>query len=80
MIYKLSIRMTCYSPTVSPAPLHSNLLSLWLKVVRVSYRVGGLEFPSPPRNHEIEYGYYCFVTGIKQQSCPRLRQKQSERI
>ena len=35
---------------------------------------------SPPRNLEIEYGYYCFVTGIKQQSCPRLRQKQSERI
>ena len=29
---------------------------------------------SPP---EIEYG---FVTGIKQQSCPRLRQKQPERI
>ena len=43
---------------------------------RVSYR-GGI---SPPqRNFEIEYGYYCFVTGtcIKQQSCPRL---QSERI
>ena len=36
--------------------------------------------PPPPRNLEIEYGYYCFVTGIKQQSCSRLRQKQSERI
>ena len=36
--------------------------------------------PPHPRNLEIEYGYYCFVTGIKQQSCPRLRQKQSERI
>ena len=34
----------------------------------------------PPRNFEIEYGYYCFVTGSKQQSCPRLHQKQSERI
>ena len=39
---------------------------------------GGLNFP--PRNLEIEYGYYCFVTGIKQQSCSRLCQKQSERI
>ena len=29
------------------------------------------------RNLEIEY---CFVTGIKQPSCPRLRRKQSERI
>ena len=29
---------------------------------------------------EIEYGYYCFVMGIKQQSCPRVHQKQSERI
>ena len=28
---------------------------------------GGLEFPQPPpRNLEIEYGYYCFITGIKQ--------------
>ena len=43
---------------------------------RVSYRGGGgLEFP--PRNLEIEYG---FVTGIKQQSCLRLHQKQFERI
>ena len=25
----------------------------------------------PPGNLEIEYGYYCFVTDIKQQSCPR---------
>ena len=31
-----------------------------------------------PRNLEIEYGYYRFVTGIKQQSCPKLRQKQSK--
>ena len=30
--------------------------------------------PPPPQNPEIEYGYCCFVTGIKQQSCPRLRQ------
>ena len=37
---------------------------------RVSYRGGAWNFP--PRNLEIEYGYYCFVTGIKQQSCPRL--------
>ena len=47
---------------------------------RVSYRGGGGPGTSTPRNLEIEYGYYCFVTGIKQQSCPRLRQKQSERI
>ena len=36
--------------------------------------------PPPPRNLEIKYGCYCFVTGIKQQSCTRLCQKQSERI
>ena len=45
---------------------------------------GGLEFPPATifshRNLEIEYGYYSFVTGVKQQSCPRLRQKQSERV
>ena len=34
--------------------------------------------PPPTRNLEIEYSYYCFVTGMKQQSCPRLHQKQSE--
>ena len=38
---------------------------------------GPWNFP-PSRNLEIEYGYYCFVTGIKQQSCPRLCQKQSK--
>ena len=38
----------------------------------------GPGIPPPTRNLEIEYSYYCFVTGIKQQSCPRLRQKQSE--
>ena len=47
---------------------------------------GGMEFPNPPPPPspteilKIEYGYYCFVTGIKQQSCLRLCQKQSERI
>ena len=42
---------------------------------------GGLEFlPPPPEILEIEYGFFCFFTGIKQQSCPRFRQKQSERI
>ena len=38
---------------------------------------GGGGIPPPSRNLEIEYG---FVTGIKQQSCLRLRQKQFERI
>ena len=45
---------------------------------RVSYRGGALGFL--PRNLEIEYAYYCFVTCIKQQSCLRLCQKQSEMI
>ena len=49
---------------------------------KVSYR--GRNSPPPPfqRKFEIEYGYYCFVTGtcIKKQSCLRLHQKQSERI
>ena len=31
---------------------------------RVSYR-GGLEFPPPPKNLEIEYGYYCFVNLVQ---------------
>ena len=39
---------------------------------------GGAGILPPPRNLEIEYGSYCFVTGVKQQSCPRLRQKQSK--
>ena len=60
---------------------------------RVSYGIP----PPPPRNFEIEYGYYCgainisyltlHVTGHKYvpsnvvwKACPRLRQKQSERI
>ena len=61
--------------------------------VRVSYRGGGggggAEFP-PPRNPEIEYGYYIsylHVTEHKYVSskccleiCPRLCQKQSERM
>ena len=59
-----------------------------MHVSRVSYRGGEPGIPPPPpkpqfspsRNLEINYGYYCFVTCIKQQSCPRLRQKQSERI
>ena len=57
-------------------------LVFFLKVVSGFHTEGGSWNPSPPppRNLEIEYGYYCFVTGIKQQSCPRLRQKQSERI
>ena len=29
---------------------------------RVSYKGRGLEFPRHPRNLEIEYYYYCFVT------------------
>ena len=36
--------------------------------------------PPPPRKLEIECGYYCYVTSIKQQSCPKFCQKQSERI
>ena len=42
----------------------------------------GIAPPLPPSlgNLEIEYGYLCFVTAIKQQSCPRLRQNRSERI
>ena len=67
--------------------------SLSCKNVMIS---GGRKFQDPPSSVwnparlivvtvaniivEIEYGYYCFVTGIKQQSCPRLHQKQSERI
>ena len=35
----------------------------------------GPEILPPPRNLEIEYGYYCFVTSIKQQSGPRLHQE-----
>ena len=55
-------------------------------LTRVSYMWGGRGgggggggWNSPPENLEIEYGYYCFVTGIKQQSCPRLRQEHAPR-
>ena len=47
---------------------------------RQGFIEGGAGIPPPPRNLEIKYGCYCFVTGIKQQSCTRLCQKQSERI
>ena len=83
-----------FSAAVYSAMLHSHLRSeageMKLVLTRVSYRgEGGPGIsppatisppPPPPRNLEIEYGYYCFVTDIKQQSCLRLRQKQSERI
>ena len=44
------------------------------------FLMGGGGWNFSPRNLEIEYGYYCFVTGIKQKSCLRLHQKQSERV
>ena len=62
-------------------PLHNSLPSTtnlggWdITVIDAQpYFLGPGILPPPPQNPENEYGYCCFVTGIKQQSCPRLRQ------
>ena len=45
-------------------------------LTRVPYREGGIPAPPPPEIFQLSI--VSIVTGMKQQSCPRLHQKQSE--